>query len=82
MPLRTSGRDLKGFYYILEVDAERYAKKWVPRQPQSWFANLSDDRLDGASTSTLEGRPPPPRHSSAALVGPARARGEKNDGET
>ena len=49
--LRTSGCDLNDFYYILEVDAERYVKNKVgPSVPQSWFGNLSDESLGDAST--------------------------------
>ena len=51
MQMRLSGRDLKDFYYILGVDAERYAKQcWGPRVPASWFQFLDDPTLDDNGT--------------------------------
>ena len=45
--MRLSGRDLKDFYCIVGVDAERYAKQcWGPRVPASWFNSLDDPTLD------------------------------------
>ena len=45
--MRFSGRDLKDFYYILGVVAERYAKQcWGPRVPASWFNSLDVPTLD------------------------------------
>ena len=48
--LRTSGRELKDFYYILEVDAVRMAKQSSgPRVPLSWFDSLADVSSDSAT---------------------------------
>jgi hypothetical protein len=45
--LRLSCRDLKDFYYNLEVDEDRWRKQsWGPRVPMSWFENLDDVSLD------------------------------------
>ena len=48
--IKISGRDLKDFYYNLEVDEERWIKQaWGPSVPASWFENLDDTTLDDAS---------------------------------
>ena len=48
--IKLSGRDLKDFYYNLEVDEKRWIKQaWGPRVPASWFENLDDTTLDDAS---------------------------------
>jgi hypothetical protein len=45
--LRLSGRDLKDFYYLLEVDESRWSKQaWGPRVPKSWFEDLEDESKD------------------------------------
>lgn len=40
---RTSGRDLKDFYFILKTDAARWPlQTWGPRVPAAWFRDLGN----------------------------------------